>query len=66
MSSSKANVIEIINSMPDDMNEAQLVERLYMLMRLEHSKNRCEEEGTVSDEEVALHFAKKKEQYTIS
>lgn len=63
MSTSKASVIEKINLMPDDMDEEQLVERLYMLMRLEHSQKRCEEEGTYTDEEVAGHFARKREQY---
>lgn len=61
MSSSKANVIKIISSMPDDMNETQLIDHLYMLLRLEHSKKRCEDERTYSDEEVALHFKKKRE-----
>ncbi len=63
MSTSKANIIEKINLMPDDMDETQLVERLYMLMRLEHSQKRCEEEGTYTDEQVAEHFARKREQY---
>lgn len=63
MSGSKANVIEKINRMPDDMDEVQLIERLYMLTRLEHSQKRCEEEGTYTDEDVAAYFAKKREQY---
>ena len=38
MSGSKASVIEKINRMPDEMNEFELIERLYMLSRLEHSR----------------------------
>ena len=34
MSGSKASVIEKINRMPDEMNEFELIERLYMLSRL--------------------------------
>ncbi len=64
MSGSKANIIEKLNYIPDDMTEEQIIERLYMLMRLEYSRNRCEEEGTFSDEEVAAHFAEKRK--TIS
>lgn len=40
MSGSKASVIEKINRMPDEMDEFELVERLYMLSRLEHSRQR--------------------------
>ena len=60
MSGSKASIIEKLNHIPDDMTEEQIIERLYMLMRLEHSRTRCEEEGTFSDEEVAAHFAEKR------
>jgi hypothetical protein len=63
MSSSKENVIDKINRMPDDMDESQLIERLYLLMRLEHSQQRCETEGTYTDEEVAEHFMRKREQF---
>ena len=34
-----------MNHISDDMNEEQIIERLYMLMRLEHSKARCDAEG---------------------
>ncbi len=65
MSASKANVIKKINLMPDDMDEAELVERLYMLTRLEHSKQRCKAEGTYTDAEVAEHFTRRREQGRI-
>lgn len=54
MSSSKASIIEKLNHISDDMNEEEIIERLYMLMRLEHSRNRCDEEGVYSDEEGAV------------
>lgn len=60
MSSSKASIMEKLNHIPDDMNEEEIIERLCMLIRLEHSRNRCEEEGVYSDEEVAEHFAEKR------
>lgn len=60
MSDSKASIIEKLNHISDDRNEEEIIERLYMLMRLEHSQNRCEREGVYSDEEVAEHFAAKK------
>ena len=63
MNSSKKSVIEKISLMPDDMDESQLIERLYMLMRLEHSQKRCDAEGTYSDEAVAAYFERKREQY---
>ena len=49
MSTSKANVTEKLNLIPDDLDETQIVEQLYMLLRLEHSRQRCEEEDTYSD-----------------
>lgn len=61
MSESKVNIIEKINLMPDDMNEIQLVERLYMLICLEHSQKRCEDEGTYTGEQVTEHFTRKRE-----
>lgn len=36
------------------MNEEEIIERLYMLMRLEHCRNRCDGEGVYSDEEGSL------------
>lgn len=63
MSGSKASVIEKINRMPDEMDEFELVERLYMLSRLEHSRQRCETDGALSDEDVSEYFRQKKEMY---
>ena len=63
MSGSKASVIEKINRMPDEMNEFELIERLYMLSRLEHSRQRYQTEGTFSDEDVSEYFRKKREMH---
>lgn len=60
MSNSKKNILEKLNHIPDNMSEEQIIERLYMLMRLEHSKKRCEEEGVYSDDEVQAYFAAKR------
>ena len=51
MSGSKASVIEKINRMPDEMNG------------LEHSRQRCQTEGTFSDEDVSEYFRKKREMH---
>lgn len=61
MSTSKANVIEKLNLIPDDLDETQIVERLYMLLRLERSRQLCEEDGTYSDQDFINHFNKKKD-----
>jgi hypothetical protein len=63
MSTAKTIMIERINNFSDDLNEMQILERLYMLSRLEHSMNRCEEEGTIPDDELDSHFQRKREAY---
>ena len=58
MSTAKALLIDRINLISDDItDEMQIVEQLYVLTRLEHSKKRCEKEGTVSADEIRKHFA---------
>lgn len=42
MSESKSQVLKILNTTSDEMSEMEIVERLYMLIRLEHSIERCE------------------------
>ncbi len=67
MSSAKAAIMEHLKLISDDMkDEAEVLNRLYMLMRLEHSRERCKSEGTVSDDEVAEYFSKKREKYKES
>lgn len=64
MSTAKSLVIDKINMISDDItDEMQIVEQLYILMKLEHSKKRCEEEGTLSTEEVRKHFEEKRRNY---
>ena len=60
MSTAKALIIEKINSLSDEMDELQIIERLYMLARLEHSRNRCRTEGTISDASLDEHFKSKR------
>lgn len=64
MSTAKSLVIDKINMISDDItDEMQIVEQLYILMKLEHSKKRCEKEGTLSTEEVRKHFEEKRRNY---
>lgn len=57
MGNSKQKIIERLNCIPDDLSEEEIIERLYRIMRLEHSKQRCEKEGSFTDEQVTAHFA---------
>ena len=61
MSTAKAMVIDRINNISDNLDEMQIIERLYMLARLEHSIKRCEEEGGISDSDLDSHFKAKRE-----
>ena len=61
MSSAKATVIDRIGNISDSLDEMQIIERLYMLARLEHSIKRCEEEGSISDSDLDSHFKAKRE-----
>ena len=63
MSSAKSTLIDRIKNISDDLDEMQIIEQLYVLNRLEHSKRRCEEEGTISTEELKNHFANKRRAY---
>ncbi len=64
MSNAKSAIMERLNTISDDVkDETEILNRLYMLIRLEHSRERCKSEGTVSDDEVAEYFSKKKEMY---
>lgn len=59
MGNSKQKIIEKLKCIPDDLSEEEIIERLYRMMRLEHSKQRCEKEGNFTDEQVTAHFADK-------
>ena len=41
MGNSKQKIIEKLNCIPDDLSEEEIIERLYRMMRLEQSKQRC-------------------------
>ncbi|MGB4658707.1 MAG: hypothetical protein WBI07_05985 [Mobilitalea sp.] len=67
MSNAKTIIMEHLNLISDDVtDEAEVLNRLYMLMRLKHSKERCKTEGTLSDAEVDEYFSKKREKYKES
>ena len=63
MTAAKSQVIEKIRNMSDDLDELQIIERAYMLTRLEHSRKRCAEEGTVPDSDLDQHFAEMRSTY---
>ena len=64
MSTAKAMIIDKVNQFSDDIcDEMQIVEQLYILTKLEHSKKRCEEEGTLSTQEVKDYFTAKNRKY---
>lgn len=63
MSTAKTFLIDMINNASDELDEMQILEQLYVLSRLEHSKKRCAEEGTVSTQELREHFASKRREY---
>ncbi len=63
MSAAKELIINRINSIPDDMDELEIIERLYMLARLEHSVKRTETEGALSTDEIRTHFINKSKAY---
>ncbi len=65
MSSTKAIVMEYLKSISEDVtDEVEVLNRLYILLRIEHSIECCKNKGTVSDYEVAEYFSKKKEKCT--
>ena len=56
MSEAKATIIRILQNMPDDTSdEMEIISRLYMLVRLENSRKKCED-GVLTDEELDEHF----------
>ena len=61
----KILVYDVENENSDDLDEMQIIEQLYVLSRLEHSKRRCEEEGTITTEELRNHFANRRREYAV-
>lgn len=67
MSNAKTAIMENLKLISDDVkDEVEVLNRLYMLIRLEHSKERCKTSGTVSDDEVDEYFFMKREKYRDS
>jgi hypothetical protein len=65
MNKAKNNIIKKLDMISDDItNEYEIVERLHLLSRLEHSKERCKSEGTCSDEEMLLHLEMSQHYFT--
>ena len=60
MSVAKASVLNMINFIPDDIqDEMEVIESLYKLVKLERSKASVVEKGTLSTDEVRSRFANK-------
>ena len=60
MSIAKASVLDMMNNVPDDIqDEIEVLESLYKLIRLEKSRISAKENGTMSTDEVRAHFANK-------
>ena len=61
MSIAKSSIINMMNSIPDDIqDEIEVVESLYKMIKLEKSRASARENGTLSTDEVREHFAKKR------
>ena len=59
MSIAKASVQDMLNTVPDDIqDEMDILECLYKMMKLEMSRRSAKAEGTMSTEEVRAYFAK--------
>ena len=64
MNNAKPAIMEHLNMISDDVkDDVEIHNRLYMLIRLEHSRKRCKSEGTISDDEVAEYFSQRKKTY---
>ncbi|SDA60785.1 hypothetical protein SAMN02910275_01543 [Butyrivibrio sp. INlla18] len=63
MSTDKELMLDRVNCMSDDMDSNEILGRLFMISRLEHSKKRCQEEGIIKDSELEEHFKEKRRKY---
>ena len=60
MSIAKTTLINLINNVPDDIqDEVEVIESLYKMVKLEKSRLSVEQKGTLSTDEVREHFANK-------
>ena len=61
MSTAKISVINLINSVPDDVqDELEVIESLYKMIKLGQSRISVKTKGTLSTEEMREHFASKR------
>ena len=60
MNEAKTFVFDEVNSMPDNLNELEIIHHLYHRLRLKQSRNSIEEYGTLSSDEVRAYFQEKR------
>ncbi|MBQ7506155.1 MAG: hypothetical protein IJT05_02410 [Lachnospiraceae bacterium] len=60
MSTAKAAIFDEINSMPDSLDESEIIDSLYHRFRLKQSRESIEEYGTLSTDEVRDYFREKR------
>lgn len=60
MSTAKAAIFDEINSMPDNLDESEIIDSLYHRLRLKQSRESIEEYGTLSTDEVREYFREKR------
>lgn len=62
MSTAKQIIMdELLNISDDIQDEFEILESLYKMVKLEQSRKSAREEGTLTTEEVRVHFARKHE-----
>lgn len=62
MSTAKQIIMnELLNISDDIQDEFEVLESLYKIVKLEQSRKSAKEEGTLSTEEIRVHFARKHE-----
>ena len=60
MSTAKSSVLNMMDSIPDDVqDELEIIESLYKMIRLEQSRRSVKSNGTLSTQDVREHFFNK-------
>ena len=66
MSTAKAQVMEILQQIPDTISdEFQVVDDLYKLLKLKKSQDSIEKQGTMTTDEVKGHFKARKNRMAV-
>jgi hypothetical protein len=66
MSTAKTSVLEMLNTVPDDIQEEMVIlECLYKMMKLETSRKSVKSLGVMSTDEVRAHFIMKHERNAV-